>query len=269
MTAFRPRAFTALVCALSLSACVTTGGPSVLIPSSAERPVSEMEPATQAQAAAKVHVDLGMAYLQLNRYDVALDEARIALRYDGRYAPAFHLMGLVHMFIDDVAAARAHFEQALSLAPNDPEFNNSYGWFQCTQGQKDDGLARLALAARNPYYRTPTRPHTNAGLCLLRMNDEAGAFEHFQKAVAVDPGNMTALFQLSLLAYTRGEHDLAQRYLILLHQITEPTPESAWLGLRTERRLENREAEASYAAQLKSRFPDAPETRLMMQGQFE
>jgi type IV pilus assembly protein PilF len=257
-----------VLCAVAMSACVTTG-PAPLIPSSAERPVSELEPTNPAQAAAKIHVDLGMAYLQLNRYDVALDEARIALRYDGSYPPAFHLMGLVHMFIDDPAAARAHFEQALSLAPHDPEFNNSFGWFQCTQGQKEDALQRLALAARNPYYRTPTRPHTNAGLCLLRMNDEEGAFEHFQKAVSVDGGNVTALFQLAFLAYKRGDHAVARRYLIQLHQTSEPTPESAWLGLRTERHLGNREAEASYASQLKTRFPDAPQTELMIQGQFE
>ena len=48
-----------------------------------------------------------------------------------------------------------------------------------------------------------------------------------------------------------------------------PSAASAWLGLRTERRLGNADAEASYAAQLRSRFAESEEFKSMNQGKFE
>ena len=261
------RVLVALTCALLLAACTTSGGPAVS--GSAERPLSDMPPATPADARAKVHVELGLAYFQIGRYDVALDEARNALAQQGSYAPAYHLMGLVYMFIDDLPAARENFLRALRTAPSDPEFNNSYGWFLCATGQEREGLERLALAARNPYYRTPTRPYANAGLCHLRLKDDVAAEAQFLRAVQLDAGNAQALYHLAAIAYRRGAYGQARAYLVQLHQQRDPTPESVWLGLRTERKLGNREAEASYAAQLRGRFADSAEFQAMSRGQYE
>ena len=258
----------AFACASSLllAACVTV--PAAGIPV-AERPASEMPPANAATASAKVHVDLGVAYLQIGRYAVALDEARTALASDAAYSPAYHLMGLVYMYIDDNAAARDNLQRALAMAPNDPEFNNSYGWFQCMTGEEKEGLARLALAARNPYYRTPARPYTNAGLCHLRLGDDAAAEAEFRRAALLDVGNAKATYHLAAIAYRRAAYGVARNYLVQLHQQHEPTAESVWLGARTERKLGNHEAESSYIAQLRGRFAGSAEFRAMDQGNYE
>lgn len=247
-----------------LGACATLpGGGGQAVP-----PMSEM-PVSGAAANAKIHVDLGMAYLEVGRYAVALDEARIAVGFDSGYAPAYQLMGLVYMYIDDMPAARDNFLRALALAPNDPEINNSYGWFQCVAGDMADGLARLAAAARNPYYRTPSRPYTNAGLCHLRKGDDGAAEAEFRRAVQVDPGNRQAIFHLAGIAYRRGAYDDAHNYLVAFHQQGEPSAASAWLGLRSARKIGNRDAEASYEAQLRGRFAGSPEHQAMIQGKYE
>lgn len=235
----------------------------------ADRPVADMPVSGKGEATAKVHVELGVAYLQLGNYAVALDEARVALQNQSNYAPAYHLMGLVYMAIDDANAAREHFLRALEIAPNDPEFNNSFGWFQCVNGSVQDGLARLASSARNPYYRTPTRPYTNAGLCHLRQNNDTAAEAEFRRALQADPANRQAMYQLAGIAYRRGAYNVASALLVDLHQQGEPTPQSVWLGLRTARRMGNRDAEASYAAQLRGRFADSPEYQTMIQGNYE
>ena len=236
---------------------------------SADRPVLETPPATEREQAAMVHIDLGTAYFEVGRYDVALDEARIALAYAPEFSPAFHLMGLVYMFIDDDVAARDNFLRALRSAPNDPDFNNSYGWFLCLNGEETEGLRRLALASRNPYYRSPTRPHTNAGLCHLRLEQVDEAEIQFRRAVALQQNNPVAMLGLAEVAYRKGELASARDQLIALHRRNEPTAQSVWLGLRVERRLGNRAAEASYAAQLRGRFNDSPEHRAMTQGEYE
>ena len=245
------------------------GMPGVGPTPNAERPSSEKPISNSQQGAAKSHTDLGMAYLQLPRYDIALDEAKLALQFDPSYAPAYHLTALVYLYLDDRPLAKENFEQAARLAPGDPEIDNSYGWFLCLEGQFEEAFKRLASAARNPYYRTPTRPLTNAGLCHLRNGDEESARAQFHRAVQADPGNVQAMAQLALLSYKRGDHEQARRLITQIHQLREPTAETAWLGLRAERQLGNRMAEESYAAQLRSRFPQANETQLLNQGRFD
>lgn len=267
MTRFAAPLLSALL-SLLLGACATAPG-GVAQDAAAARPYADRAPASPAEASAKVHVDLGTAYLQVGRYDVALDEAAIALEDSPSYPPAFHLRALVYMMVGDDAKAEENFRRALAQAPGEPEFNNSFGWFLCTQGRETEGLERLALAARNPYYRTPAYPLSNAGLCYLRLGDTAAAVTHFQRAVEADPGNAVALFNLADIAYRQGDFVTARTHLIRLHQQSEPTAESAWLGLRTERRLGNTEAEASYAAQLRSRFAGSPQYQLMLQGKYE
>lgn len=235
----------------------------------AERPMLDMPPANEAERGAQIHVELGTAYFEVGRYDVALDEARIALAHAPAFAPAFHLLGLIYMFVDDPAAARENFRRALAAAPNDPDFNTSYGWFLCLNGEPDDGLRRLDIAARNPYYRYPARPQTNAGLCLLRQRDLDPAEQRFRRALALEPSNTVAMYGMAEVAYRKGDYEAARRQLVNLHRVVEPVPESAWLGLRVERKLGNRSAEASYAAQLEGRFKDSPQYLLMKKGEYE
>jgi len=258
-----------LVAAVVTSGCATVPAGQSGLSTTVSRPMSDITPATPAESRARVHVDLGMAYFEIGRYDVARDEGRIALNDSPGYAPAYHLLGLAYMLIEENGPARQNFEAALSAAPGDPDFNNSYGWFLCTQGEELRGLERLAQAARNPYYRHATRSYTNAGLCHLRLKDDAAAEGQFLAAVQADPANRQALYQLADIGYRGGRYDQARTHLIRLHQQSEPTAASAWLGLRTERRLGNRDAEASYASQLGSRFAESDEYQSMTQGKFE
>lgn len=257
-----------LASALVLGGCAGVPGVPAAV-SATSRPMSDTNAATPADARARVHVELGTAYFEVGRYDVALDEAKVALNDSPDYAPAFHLLGLAYMYIEEHDAARENFERALREVPGDPDFNNSYGWFLCARGQEREGLERLALAARNPYYRHQTRPLTNAGLCHLRLHDDAAAELQLLRAVQADPENAQALYLLADIAYRGGRYEQARSHLVRLHQAHGPSAASAWLGLRTERRLGNADAEASYASQLRSRFAESEELNLMNQGKFE
>ncbi len=250
-----------------LTACGTTSGGSRSGSGSNERPILDSQPATAAEARALINVELGTAYLEVGRYDVAMDEARSALAHSSAYPPALHLLALVYMAVGDTAVADDYFQRTLRSAPNDPDFNNSYGWFQCVAGRFEDGLRRLDLAARNPFYRHPTRPYTNAGLCRLMMGDLEAARENFRRAVMFDDSNAQALYNLAEIDFRRGDNVSARDLLVRLHRQHESTPESLWLGVRAERRLGNHDAAASYAAQLANRFEGSPEYQSMLRGE--
>ncbi len=66
-----------------------------------------------------------------------------------------------------------------------------------------------------------------------------------------------------------GRYAEARQWVGEVEKLQEPTAELLWLGLRAERKLGNREAEARLAVQLRKRFANSTENRLLMQGQYE
>lgn len=235
----------------------------------AQPPVSQQPAVGEAQTRAKAHADLGVAYYETGRMAIALEESRKAVDADPSYAPAYNLRGLVHMYLLESQQAEESFRKAMSLAPADPETNNSFGWFLCTQGREKEGIEHLMTSVKNPLYATPTRPYTNAGLCSLRLKDYAAAEAYFKRAVAADNRNAQALYHLADLSYKHNNYNTAQNLINALHDQQQPNAESLWLALRIERKLGDRLAEAKFASQLRRNFAGSKEQQLLSQGQYE
>lgn len=258
-----------LFCGLLVGGCVTTGAGPGAFSEGAEQAVSAQVPGNEIQQRAKVHTELGALYLQDGRPAVALEEARIALTVDSSYAPAYNLLGLTHMTLNEPRLAEENFGKALSLARGDPEINNNFGWFLCQTGREQRALDHFMAAVRNPLYATPAKAYTNAGICALRLKDSKAAEEYLMQALRLAPGNTQAMFWLGELAYRQDRYPEARQWVGEVEKLQEPTAELIWLALRVERKLGNREAEARLAMQLRKRFVSSPEHRLLMQGQYE
>lgn len=256
-----------LVLALLLAGCATTGG-SVGGGGTSEQAVSQQTSTTDARTRSKIHTELGSLYLQSGRFGVAQEEAKIAIGADPTYAPAFNLMALVHMTLREDGAAEAQFRKALSLAPSDPEINNNFGWFLCQTDRVKQSVEHFMTAIRNPLYTTPAKAMTALGVCYLKVHDDAAAEDMFLKAVRVD-GNVEATFWIADILYRRGRLFEARRVLGDLHKKMEPNPQSAWLALRVERKIGDREGEARYAAMMRRQFQNSPEYQDFMQGHYE
>jgi type IV pilus assembly protein PilF len=233
------------------------------------RPLRDTQPANEEEARARIHTERGEEYYSIGRMDVAQDAARTALQIKSGYPLAHHLMGLIYMELQQNAQADDAFRRALSAAPGDPEFNNSYGWFLCTQKRVNEAMSRFATSVANPYYLHKVRPFTNAGLCLLKNNELERAEVQFSKALEADSSNSEALYRLAEVGYRRGNYRNAHDLLIQYHRHFDPNARSVWLGLRAARRLGERHSEASYTEQLRGRFPGSSENALMMQGRYE
>lgn len=244
------------------------GAPATQVAS--EQAVSQQAATTEVRNRAKIHTELGSLYLQDQRLGVALDEARIALAADPSYAPAYNLLGLVHMFLAENGPAEENFQRALRLAPQDPEINNNYGWFLCQSGREQQSIAHFMVAVKNPLYSTPGRPLTNLGICHLRLKDDKAAEEHFVRALRADNGaNPQALYGLGDIYYRNARYDEARRALGDLHKLVEPNAQSTWLALLIERKIGDRDGEARQIATLRRKFQGSPEYQKLMQGQYQ
>ena len=218
---------------------------------------------------ARIHTELASAYFERGNMGVALEELRTALEADRNYAPAYNVLGLVHMDLRENGVAQQHFEHALTLTPNDPDINNNYGWFLCQTGREEQSIAYFLLALKNPLYSTPARSYINAGLCSIRKNKERDAFEYFERALKSEPDNLQALLNLATIQYKRGQLEAARGFVGRFNKLVEPTAESLWLALRIERKLGDRPAENTLAVQLRRRFAGSPEYQDMLKGRFE
>ncbi|MES2353474.1 MAG: type IV pilus biogenesis/stability protein PilW [Pseudomonadota bacterium] len=248
-----------IFCLLLLSGCANISAPSPGI-----------TPAPQATGdglrSARVHTELAANYYGRRQYDVALEELGIALRAFPSYGQAYNMLGLVYMDLKENTKAGQSFEQALKINPNDSDANNNYGWFLCQRGDPAKSIAYFAAAQRDPLYTTPERSLINAGICSRKINDLVGAEKYFRDALALQPNESQALYNMADISYQRGDFEESRKYLIRYMRAEVPTLDALWLAVRTERRLSDRTAEASFAAQLCRRFPDARECLAVKMG---
>ena len=229
---------------------------------------STMGEEPEARTRARIHTELASGYFELGNLGVALEEANEAMRADPTYGPAYNVSALIHADLKEDRLAEQQFERALRLNPVDSDANNNYGLYLCQRKREEDGIRHFLAALRNPLYQTPERSYVNAGLCSRRRGDLAGAQEYFERALKVRPDQPQALYQLGDILYARGDYAQARSYVSRASQVL-PSPETLWLALRLERKLGDRNAEASYAAQLRRGYPESREARALAAGQFE
>ena len=224
---------------------------------------------SQIRARARIHTELAASYFELGNTGVALEEVKEALRSDPNYGPAYNVAGLVYARLKEDRLADENFQRALRINPNDYDALNNYGSFLCDRKQEREAIKLFLAAVRNPLYPTPDRSYVNAGVCARRSGDLAAAEEYFQQALKLRPFQPQALHQLADLSFERGDLTGAKTYLSRLTQVSESNAQVLWLGVRLARRMGDRNSEASYALQLRNRYPNSAEARALGTGKFE
>ncbi|HZV98152.1 MAG TPA: type IV pilus biogenesis/stability protein PilW [Methylophilaceae bacterium] len=215
---------------------------------------------------ARIHTELGAGYYAQKQMGIALEEFSEAAKIDPNYALAQNGLGLVYAALGEDAKADASYKKALQLDPANSESRNNYGTFLCSRNRIDESITQFVEAVKNPLYATPGIAYLNAGVCSLRKNDTANAEVYLQKALQAQPLLHQAAYQLALIQFNRGKPELARNYLKNA-LVSDPTPEILWLGIRIERLLGDKDAEASYALLLRKKYPNSEQTKALLSGQ--
>lgn len=234
----------------------------ILAGCSTQGPKSSAE--IQSQNRAKLHTELGAAYYSQGQMAIALDEFTKATELDSSYAAAYTGLGLVHAALRQDAKAESNFKRALQLDPENSESHNNYGTFLCVRNRIDEAITEFLTAISNPLYPTPESAYLNAGICALKKKDTKNAEAYLLNALRIQPGLRSASYQLANLYFNKGEHLQTRTYLQQAMQNIEPTPEMLWLGVRNERILGGKDAEASYRLLLRKKYPNSDETKAML-----
>jgi type IV pilus assembly protein PilF len=245
---------------LVLTACVTQN-------QQPPRSSDKQQRAADPERAAELNLALGVDYLRKGNLADAKEKIDRALEQNPRNTQVQTTAGVLYERLNDLKKANFHYERALALEPKNPELQNNYAQSLCRQGRFEKGEKLALEAAADPLYKTPEAALLNAGNCALSANNKEAAEKHYRKALQVRPRFTAALFQMATIECDRGNFLPARAFFERYQAAARSTASSLWLGVRIERGLGNTNAANGYAGRLKSEFPNAPETKELLQSE--
>lgn len=233
-----------------------------LLAGCASKPLPEGVDETKA---AEANATLGLRYMQQGNYEVALNKLNRALSFDDSYGPAHHYLAELYRRLEQYEKADEHFSEALRHASGDSGLHNNYGAYLCSRDRYEEGERQFLKVLENPVYPHRELVFENLGLCVERIPNLERAEEYLRSALRINPRLPKSLLAMARLSFAKREYLSSRAYLQRYLDVARHTPETLWLGIRTERLLGDENAVASYGLQLKANFPNAPETKLYLE----
>ncbi|SFU28631.1 type IV pilus assembly protein PilF [Polaromonas sp. YR568] len=229
--------------------------------------VTESDESDQRRRA-RLRLELATGYFEQGQTNVALDEIKQSLVTDPTFGDAYNLRGMVYMRLNDLPMAEDSFRRALALNPRDADAAHNYGWLMCQQGRYADSARYFAQAVANPTYGGAAKTLMTQGICQVRAGQRAEAEQSLMHSYELDAGNPVTGYNLANLLYERGDYTRAQFYIRRLNNSNLANAETLWLGIKTERKLNNRDAVLQLGDQLKKRFAQSREAAAYEKGSF-
>ena len=219
--------------------------------------------------AAETNTKLGIRYLQTNDLEKARSRLEKAIEQAPDYAVAHDAIAVLYDQVGETAKAEKHYRESVRLDPKNGNALNNYGQFLCKAKRFSEAEDTFKRAIENPYYRSPWVPQTNAGICMMEVPDYANAEAYLRQALKAQPLYAPALLNMGKLNFATGEFLNARAYLQRYQSVAKHTPETLWLGVRTEYALKDHAAWGKYALQLKNDFPDSAQYLLLQEWENE
>jgi tetratricopeptide (TPR) repeat protein len=156
---------------------------------------------------------LGEVALAAREYTEAVSLLQSALAQAPEATRLHYLLGMAHRGLGDLAQARAHLalRGTAGVRPDDPlvdglqtlvrgeRVNLLRGHLAYAAGQFQEAVSAFAAAPDS------AAGHVNLGVSLLRLGSEQEAVDELDRALDLDPGNLTAHFNLGMLRSAAGD----------------------------------------------------------------
>lgn len=223
----------------------------------------------EARKRARIRLELAVGYFEQGQTGIALDELKQSIAADPGYGDAYSLRGLIYMRLNDFPFAEESFKKALTISPLDSNVMHNLAWLWCQQAKYPQAQQLFVQALSNPQYAERAKTFRAQGLCQVRAGLHGDAERSLMKSYEIDAGNPVTAYNLATLLFQRGDFVRAQFYVRRLNNSELANAESLWLGIKVERRMENRDAMTQLAAQLEKRFPQSREAAAYQRGAFD
>jgi len=227
------------------------------------QPLSKPQP----DKASDINLEIGIDYFRKGNLQGAKDKIDRAVEQNPRNAKAHAAAGLLYDRLNDPRKSEGHFEKAVSLEPDNPEILNNYAVILCKRDKQAKGEKIFVQAASNPLYKTPEVAYLNAGNCARSAGNLEHAEANFRKALSIRPRFAEALYQMADLEFQQNNYMSARGFIERYMDGGKPNPAILWLAYRIEKGLTNATAASNYAQRLKIEYPNAAETRQLLESE--
>jgi type IV pilus assembly protein PilF len=224
---------------------------------------------TEQRRRARIRLELAVGYFEQGKTDIALDELKQVIAIDPNFGDAFNLRGLIFMRLNDLRQAEDSFRRAIALNGRDANAQHNLGWLQCQVGRYEESFRSFDQALANPLYAERSKSLMALGVCQARAGRLPDAERSLARAYELDAGNPIIGYNLANLLFQRGEFPRAQFYIRRLNNSELANAESLWLGIKVERRMNDRDAMQQLGEQLRKRFPQSRERGAYDRGAFD
>lgn len=218
---------------------------------------------------ARIRLELAIGYYSNGQTTVALDELKQSIGADPTLFEAYNLRGLIYTRLNNVPLAEESFRRALVINPLAAGVQHNYGLLLCQQSRIPEAMELFSAAVANPAYGERAKTWMARGGCELSVGKRAEAESSFLRSYELDAGNPITGYNLALLLFQRDEFVRSQFYVRRINNSELANAESLWLGIKVERKMNNRDAMAQLGTQLKKRFPQSRETLAFERGAFD
>lgn len=208
---------------------------------------------------ARLHTELAYGYLARGQASVALDEAKLALRAESTYAPAWQVKFLAYQALAEPGLAMATLQQGLAQAPGDAALRLQHAGWLCLR----DGTAALAAFDLAIDAGAGAAAWLGKARCIDRQGGDAAA----ALARARDQYPHDASIVLAWASYAAERQQWAQAHALLnpLNVGAAASAASLWLQADVYRRQGLDDQARLLQQRVREHFPNASEAARLRQ----
>ena len=163
--------------------------------------------------AAKTRISLALEYLKAGNNTQAKFNLERAAKFAPKLPEVHYTLAYYFEQVKEFQKAKASYQTALKLVPNDPNTLNNYGTFLCRIGEYDEATTQLLKAIDTRGYLRVSQSYENLALCAVKQDKFELALDYLNSAVQHDGQSQSALISLAGLYYARSDLHQALRVL--------------------------------------------------------
>ena len=205
--------------------------------------------------AAKTRISLGLTYLRNGNYTQAKHNLDKALEFAPRLADAHYSIAYYYQIVGEVVRAENAYEDALRLAPRNPDIANSYGAFLCQQSRYEEAKSFFEKAVNSQTYANSAETYENMAICSLSQSQTSDAINYLRTALNHQPTRGKSLLLLSEVLVEQEQFEEAKQVLIRYQRVARVSANSLWLAVQIESGLGQAENAKGYGDMLLSLYP--------------
>lgn len=208
---------------------------------------------------ANINTQLGISYMQNQRYDDAEDKLTRAIKKDPRNIDALNAMALLKSRTNQKELANYYFRRALKSEPNNPIVNNNYGQYLCSNSSFAQGINYLKTASENYKKNAKSIAFFNAGICAKMMGELDMAISYMKQAINKSPNYVNGIVELSSLMVMKQDYQQAANLLERFNKLSMPTSLSLYTGYLISKKKGQTNESKRLRILLKNLFPFSKE----------